>query len=263
MKGEIIDKYLRAYLTIFQTQSWCKGTLYVDAFAGAIESVVRGTGELVAGSARRALGLSPGFSEYHFIDIDRRKAFALSELAEDYDNVFVYDDDGNKVIRETIVPKLSYRRYWRGVVLLDPYGLDLEWDVVHSLGKNRTADVIVNFPTMDMNRNALRRDVSTVSDAAAQRMTRWWGDGSWRDEFYKLSPQKGLWDEQATVKAVDNDTVVEAYRRRLKEVASFPYVTQPFPMKNRSNATLYYLLLASQKESAVAIMNEILQRYRR
>jgi three-Cys-motif partner protein len=140
----------------------------------------------------RALRAFPGFSEYHFIDIDLKRAAALSQLAVGRSDVHVYSEDGNKVIREEILPRLSYESHRRGVVLLDPYGLVLELDVVHSLGQSRTTDVIINFPTMDVNRNALRRKASDFSDIGTQRMTRWWGDESWREDFYKLSPQMGL-----------------------------------------------------------------------
>jgi len=36
----------------------------------------------------------------------------------------------------------------------------------------------------------------------------------------------------------------------LKDVARFKYVPDPLPMKNRNNAVVYYLFLASQKAVA-------------
>ncbi len=262
IKAEIIDKYLRAYLQIMYKRSWCRGTLYVDAFAGSLANQVRGTGELIPGSAKRSLSLQPGFSEYHFIDISEQKAKELSILASDDSRAFVYHGDGNEIIKSVILPKLEYQRFWRGVVLLDPYGMELDWEVVHQLGQCRSADVIINFPTMDMNRNALRRDPSNVYERSAARMTRWWGDESWRNEFYALHPQLDMFGDQATVKVVDNDDVVGAYAKRLQSVAGFTNVTRPLPVKNTINRTLYYLLLASQNLTAVKIMNDVLGKFR-
>lgn len=34
-KLDCLQKYLQAYTTILKNQSWCKGYLYIDAFAGA------------------------------------------------------------------------------------------------------------------------------------------------------------------------------------------------------------------------------------
>jgi len=261
IKAEIIDKYLKAFLQILNAQPWCKGTIYVDAFAGSAESVVRGTGELVPGSAKRALALSPGFSEYHFIDLDEVKARELAALASGEDGTFVYHGDGNQVLTSFILPRLVYESYWRGVVLLDPYGMDLDWSVVQALGLSESADVIINFPTMDMNRNALRKDASRIELDAAARKVRWWGDESWQTEFYSLDPQTRFWDIQPMVKVADNDSVVRAYCERLKSKAGFKHVTEPFPVKNGTNAILYYLLLASQKAPAVKIMNQIAKKY--
>ena len=39
--------------------------------------------------------------------------------------------------------------------LLDPYGLHLDWEVMRTAGELGTIDMFLNFPIMDMNRNAL------------------------------------------------------------------------------------------------------------
>lgn len=256
IKGKIIDRYLHAYLQILKDKHWCKGTLYIDAFAGSPDSVVRGTGAVLPGSTRRALNLTPGFTEYHFIDVDQRKTNELTELAADDARVSIYQGDGNEVLRSSIIPRLAYNEFRRGVVLLDPYGMDLDWDVVLKLGQSRSADVIINFPTMDINRNALRRDASTIDCQNAARMSRWWGDDSWR-EFYRQDSQTRLWDDPAMLKYADNEAVVRAYCERLKSVAGFGYASRPFPVKNSKNAVLYYLLMTSPKTVAAKIFDEI------
>ena len=40
-KLEFLSKYLSAYTTILRKQDWCKGYLYIDAFAGAGKAEVR------------------------------------------------------------------------------------------------------------------------------------------------------------------------------------------------------------------------------
>ena len=263
IKAQIIDEYLHAYIQIMRNQPWCRGTLYVDAFAGAPESVVRGTDIRIPGSAKRALALIPGFDEYHFIDLDPKRASELIGLVADDDRAKVYQGDGNEIISQTILPTLAYENYRRGVILLDPFGLDLEWNVVQAAGQTKSTDVIINFPTMDINRNALHRDASTIDLGNSTRMTRWWGDESWRDTFYRQHPQIHMWDDQATVKIVNNDDVVAAYCERLRLLGGFEQVTRPYPVKNSKCATLYYLILASQKSPAVKIMNDIGRKYAR
>jgi three-Cys-motif partner protein len=171
-------------------------------------------------------------------------------------------EDGNRVLEEVVVPKLQYRERRRGFVLLDPYGLQLEWEVVKKLGKTRSADVAINFPTMDINRNSALRDQASIAEANATRMTKWWGDESWKEQFYGPGP-KLLHGESTNRKTVNNDDVVEMYRQRLLSEGGYEFVTNPLPMKNSQNAVLYYILLASNNETAVRIMDEILDRYRK
>ena len=42
-----------------------------------------------------------------------------------------------------------------------------------------------------------------------------------------------------------NDAIVTAFMKRLQEVAGFDFVPDPLPMRNSSNAVVYYLFFAS------------------
>lgn len=262
LKNEIIDKYTQAYLTIMRGQTWCRGTLYVDAFAGATENRNRKTRELVPGSAKRALDKELKFSDYYFVDTNPDRVDGLRSLTEGRSDVHVFHEDGNKVLLDHVVPKLQFEERRRGFVLLDPYGLQLEWEVVKSLGQTRSADVAINFPTMDINRNSALREKAAIAEANVARMTMWWGDDSWIEQFYGPGP-KWLHGESGNRKIVNNDDIVRIYRQRLLDQGGFEYVTDPLPMKNTQNATLYYILLASNNQNAVRIMDEILDKYRK
>jgi hypothetical protein len=45
----------------------------------------------------------------------------------------------------------------------------------------------------------------------------------------------------------DNEKIVDAFRKRLRENAGFAFIPEPLPMRNRANAVVYYLFLASPK----------------
>lgn len=70
IKLEIIKKYAGAYTSIMSKQDWCRGYVYIDAFAGAGKHISRKTGEMVSGSPLNALEVIPPFTEYFFIDLD-------------------------------------------------------------------------------------------------------------------------------------------------------------------------------------------------
>jgi three-Cys-motif partner protein len=62
------------------------------------------------------------------------------------------------VLLENIFPNVKYENYRRALCLLDPYGLHLKWEVIQTAGRMGTIDMFLNFPIMDMNRNALWRN---------------------------------------------------------------------------------------------------------
>ena len=58
------------------------------------------------------------------------------------------------------------------------------------------------------------------------------------------------------------DAIVVAFRERLRKVAGFQFVPEPLPMKNSTNAVVYYLFFASQKPVAQKIIDAIFKKYR-
>jgi three-Cys-motif partner protein len=173
--------------------------------------------------------------------------------------VTLYQGDCNDVLLKEIFPTIRYENYRRGLCLLDPYGLNLKWGVIASAGQSRTIDMILNFPVADMNRNALWRDPTKVGADAKKRLTAFWGDDSWSKVAY--STKRGLFEEFP--KKEDNETIARAFRKRLKEVAGFAFVSQPLPMRNSKGATIYYLFGASQKEVGVKIIDSVFKKHDR
>ena len=156
IKLEIIREYASAYsriLAAHRNPSFYH--VYVDAFAGGGVHISRTTGELVAGSPANALQVDPPFREYHFIDLDANKADSLRRLAEGRPQVHVYQADCNDVLLNQVFPTIRYEAYRRGLCLLDPYGLHLDWRVIQCAGEMRSIEIFLNFPVADMNRNVL------------------------------------------------------------------------------------------------------------
>jgi hypothetical protein len=60
--------------------------------------------------------------------------------------------------------------------------------------------MFLNFPVMDMNRNAIWKNPEKVSKSGIKRMTTFWGDESWRDAAYVERPQKSLFFPPELVK---------------------------------------------------------------
>lgn len=262
VKLAIIKEYAAAYTRILDSTKREKISklewIYIDAYAGAGKHLSKTTGELVDGSPSIALKTVPPFHEYHFIDADAARASRLRALGGDRQDVFVYNDDCNDILLHKVFPRAKYADYRRAVCLLDPYNIDLKWEVIEAAGKMGSVEMFLNFMIMDINRNALRRNPDKALQSKIDQLTRLWGDETWFDAAYDTSgnlfgdPEK-----------VSNERFELTWRERLKKKAGFRYVSAPMPMKTKTNAVIYYLYFASQKPVAAGIVGDIFEKYRK
>lgn len=258
IKLEILKKYATAYSTILAAQKDPSFYhVYIDAFAGAGIHLSRRTGEYVLGSPLNALVVQPPFREYHLIDIDAQKVAGLRTLIGERADVHLHEGDCNKVLLNEVFPRVQFGDYRRGLCILDPYGLHLEWEVIKTAGEMKTIDMFLNFPIADMNRNVLWREPDRVRPAEAARLSSYWGDETWRHISYQTTGNLFGFPEKEP-----NEAIAEAFRRRLKEMAGFERVPTPLPMRNSRGAAVYYLFFASQKDTAESIVMDIFEKYR-
>jgi len=221
VKLEIVRDYARAYSTILAGQPLLRH-IYIDAFAGAGQLRLKATGELVPGSPLNALAVTPHFQELHLVDLDGARVANLRELVRGHPNVFIYEGDSNDILLNKVFPLVVYESYKRALCLLDPYGLNLKWDVIAKAASMRTIEIFLNFPIMDMNRNALWLNPTDVAADDIQRMNAFWGDDSWRAAVYES--QGNLYGKDDLIKSGGNKEVVAAFRKRLRDVAGFKEV---------------------------------------
>jgi len=107
---------------------------------------------------------------------------------------------------------------------------------------------------------AIPQTLTDFHHGLLERMTRFWGDDSWKKAAYAESSQTSLFGTELVKQ--DNETIVAAFRKRLREIAGFAYVPEPLPMRNSNNAIVYYLFLASPKSVAEKIISDIFKKYR-
>jgi three-Cys-motif partner protein len=255
IKLEIIREYAQAYSTILTSNRLYH--VYIDAFAGAGMHVSKTKGEFVPGSPLNALAIKPPFKEFHLIDLNSKKTQQLRQLTEGQKGVSIYEGDCNEVLLTKIFPQVQFPKYRRGLCLLDPYGLHLDWSVIQTAGQMKSLEIFLNFPVADMNRNVLWRDSAGVDQQQADRMTAFWGDESWKKAAYDKTGNLFGWEEKQS-----NESIAAAFRERLKKIAGFSHVPEPIPMRNTKGAVVYYLYFASPKPVAAKIVKSIFDKYR-
>lgn len=260
VKLDILKRYAVEYSKILsQQRNPSLAHVYIDAFAGAGVHISRTTGKMVPGSPLNALEVKPPFREYHLIDLDGNKVKALRGLVGDQPNVYLYEGNCNDVLLKRVFPRVRYEDYRRGLCLLDPYKLTLDWNVIREAGSMRSLDIFINFPIHDVNRTVLHHEPASVSAANISRMNASWGDQSWRDIAYEKS--QGLFGPME--EKVSNRRFANAFRERLKKVAGFKKVPEPLPMRNSKGSVVYYLFFASQKGTAEDIVTHIFDKFGR
>ncbi|TAN42555.1 MAG: three-Cys-motif partner protein TcmP [Nitrospirae bacterium] len=226
IKLEIIKKYAKAYTSIMSKQSWCKGYVYIDAFAGAGKHISRKTGELVPGSPLNALNVTPPFTEYHFIDLDEERAEVFNEIAGENQSVHSYHGNCNEILVKEIFPALNYDSFKRALCILDPYGLQLNWGTIKAAAELKTTDIFINFPIMDINRNILFEDFAKAESEDIERMNAFWGDESWKQLLYK--EQATLFGDTHHIKIEDYQTLAKEFCKRLKQIGGENEGQRPF-----------------------------------
>jgi three-Cys-motif partner protein len=166
-KLDILRDYAGAYMSVLANQSIIQRVVYIDAFAGAGAHISRQTGKQVPGSPANALNIEPPFSEFHFIDLDHSKVGLLERLARGRADVHVYHDDCNDVLLEKVLPRCRYEDYSRGLCLLDPYKLAVDWNVFR-VGQYKSA--VEMFTRNDMSPAEREESLAWLSSTGDRAM---------------------------------------------------------------------------------------------
>lgn len=256
IKLQILRDYSAAYATVMRKQSAIKHYAYIDGFAGAGTHISRTAGEEIEGSP--VIALKQQFSHYHFVDLDGTRTARLQRLAAGKPNVTVHHGDCNDVLLNKVFPTCRYDEYRRALCLLDPYGLNPNWEVMKRAGEMKSIEIFLNFMIMDANMNVLWENSERVAESQIARMNTFWGDDSWQRAAYQTNP--GLFGAMQEKRS--NDDVVKAYQKRLKDVAGFPFVPDPLPMRNSQGAVVYYLFFASHNKTGDRIARAVFDKYR-
>ena len=260
IKIAILREYACAFTRILKTQAWCKGCCYIDAFAGAGMHISRTTGEMVQGSPLNALLVEPQFDRIVLIDLDAEKVDSLTTLCGHDKRVEILAGDCNEVLLNKVAPSLSYASYWRGLCVLDPYGIHgktLRWQTIKQLADLRTLDIFLNFPLMDINRNTLRSRLANADDADVAAFNEFCGTEDWKDLMY----QPDLFGDLG--KIGNNQTLATWFQKRLETVAGFKFVPEPILMQNSRGGKLYFLFFASHQSVAQKVILDIFKKHRK
>ena len=260
-KLQLLKKYLSAYTRIMRAQTWCsRGYHYIDAFAGTGRPRARDEEKYIDGSPRVALTIEHPFDSYTFIEKTPWRVQRLGQLKEEFPDrdIRICQDDCNQVITAEVTPRIRYEYYNRGLVFLDPFGMDVEWATMKEIAETKALEFFLNFPVMALNRTVLVNDPNALTEAQIERMNRFWGTSDWRGDLYREVPTL-FGSVEIKIEPTTGKRLGRLFRERLREI--FPCVTEALVMTNSRNAPLYCLILAGPNRTGVGIGQKIFRRY--
>ena len=243
IKLEVIKNYLDAYTTALKGQSF--RLVYIDAFAGdgtvALETPDSEFRKVVDGSARLALEVKDKqFDRLVFVEQDGERCEELRRLKVHHPNrrVEIEQADAN-----TFLQGLNFDRYgWRGVLFLDPFATQVEWVTVQRIASLEALDTWLLFPLSAIARMLPKSRIPDGIDPAwADRLTRIYGDESWRD-LYEENPQQELFGPPQEERTTGVDGLLEIYKKNLKHAFGARLLEKSVTLKTANKSPLFELI---------------------
>ena len=190
LKLKVLEKYISAYVNALKQKKF--KLCYIDAFAGSGSVDIKGIGT-TCGSAVRALDYP--FDRYIFIEKSKNRAMRLEEAIKQKNTnkrFEIITGDCNELL-ETIHSFDWYRNYWRGVIFLDPYAMNLKWASLQAIAKTKAFDVWYLFPLSALNRVLQKR--GNIPPKTKEKISGLLGTTGWEKEIYHESTQTTLFGE--------------------------------------------------------------------
>lgn len=259
-KLAILSGYLQSYCTALKNQNF--STTYIDAFAGTgyrsnhpqvprdgsellfAELAEAAPQKLLDGSARRALMCDPPFDRYHFVELDPERCTELRHLEREFldRRVAVHEGDANEK-----VPSLCARDWHgeraRGVVFLDPYGMQVEWATLEAIAETRALDLWVLFP-LGVAVNRLVTRAKHFPSGWRESLNRIFGTSAWENAFYETKVQKSLLGGHHEQIAKASVNVIGAYFNERLKTRFAAVAPEPAVLRNSVGNPIYLLCFA-------------------
>lgn len=264
-KVEVFIKYLKAYMQIMKKYpDW--PLIYFDGFAGSGEIQTKNDDiDLMEGVALQVLSLEEPrrFDVFYFVEKDLEKAKKLKSTIDSkfphIEEKYVSWGDCNEKLKALAdYLKKPKNKKNRGIVFIDPYGMQVEWKSIQAL-KGLNLDLWILVPTGAAVNRKLEKKGFTKK-VLFKSLGDFFGlpPKDIRDRFYQPSTQGNLFgvkEYQKIEQAVDE--AAQLYKERLETV--FDHVSNPLEMKNSKNAVIFHFFMASNARVAMKIANDIVR----
>lgn len=276
-KLDAFSKYVASYLTIMKKHQHWK-TIYFDGFAGSGVRkkecdtnnfkglfITKEEEETYKGAAERVLTLPNElhFDYYYFIDKNETSIKELKERLNDLQGINNSEiqykvGDCNEYLGELASAMKKSPMKYASLVLLDPFGMQINWESITGLADTRT-DIWILVPTGVIVNRLLDKNCKLKHSVKLQSFFGL-SENEIRDFFYKKKMRKTLFGEQEFVEKISQpiEKISELYISQLKTI--WPHVTEePLRLVNKRGVPIFHFVFASNNRVAVKIAKDIIK----
>ncbi|MBQ5714139.1 MAG: three-Cys-motif partner protein TcmP [Bacteroidaceae bacterium] len=283
-KLDAFEKYVKAYLTIMNSNrdKYRWKLIYFDGFAGSGSRTVlsdnnREENSLFAeynildevdtykGAAERVLNIEQrGFDSYFFVDKDNDSSKKLQQKLSKYEDsrelIFITSDANAELHK--LADRMRRDKSISSLVLLDPFGMQVDWASIENLRNTRT-DLWILIPTGIIVNRLLDKNGELTH---IERLKSFFGkdEGFLREYFYRQKQEQTLFGEINIIEKIEHPIkrIAELYIQRLGEI--FKNVTpEPLVLFNRKHTPIFHFACASNNQTAIKIASEIIGKKQR
>lgn len=259
-KLKILETYLDAYTTALKNKPF--KLMYIDAFAGTGQLNLSSEEDLVdvrgfvSGSAERAIKIdNKPFDKLIFVEKKLDRCAELEPLRANYSKrkIEIMHSEANEFLSNLHEDWDS----WRGVLFLDPFATEVEWSTIETIAGFNALDTWILFPV-----SAIARMLPTsqqpddISQRWAKRLTRIFGDESWRD-LYREVPQKHLFRNVEYQREPGVEGLIEIYKENLKNVFGKRLLEQSRTLKNSKDSPLFEFMFCVGNPNGIPLAKRI------
>lgn len=287
-KKQALSDYLKAFRSALKYQNF--STWYIDAFAGTgtgdhlrIKSLAEVLPELASekdqqqysyllkGSALIALGITPPFDKYVFIEKNPANARHLEEMIRDNAPPSTLSPQVINGCANNELPKIictQFKDFDRGVVFLDPFGMELKWETLEKIATcGARFDICYLFPTGGLRRFLARSGISASLRPRLEDLLGEEGLIQAERHFYSKPSheQRFLFNEIPQIQhgrdmPIHDRTLEQFVEKRLKTI--FPYVCEHHLSLYNGKQTLLFTLffaMTNHERKAHTLMHKFLR----
>ena len=243
------------FTTAMKDKDW-RALNYIDLQAGPGKNKFSPSGDIMLGSPLLALSTRYPFTNLFLVEMGASEFEALEVrvgASERRMSVSLFNDDCNFAV-DRIIEQIDSldSRYLPGkwpslnLAFLDPEGLEASWATVEKLANQQRMDLIINFSTGGITRNA-RSFVDNAEDTA---LDKFFGTRDWRS-IYKYASAEGT--------TVVRRELIDFYLGRLNAMGYVKSMRQEKEFKNQRNVQVYTMVFASKSDLGIKFWNGAVQ----